>query len=225
MPCIKKIDLTYEYVSSRIGYNPDEGSFFWKVDASKNIKAGSPAGCFKGTRKSVKSGLSTRYLYIRIDNYEIPAGRIAWLLMTKEWPQNQVLFVDFNSENLKFSNLKLGQQVSYTTDQGEKKRAKISSERQHNYGLKRYYGIDLSVYQKMLLDQNGVCGICGKPETSVVNGKLKPLAVDHCHNSTKIRGLLCARCNQAIGLLNEDQETLRKAIDYLNKHQKSDSQD
>ena len=87
----------------------------------------------------------------------------------------------------------------------------------------RYYGIDLAKYQEMLLAQNGVCSICFKPETSVVNGKIKPLAVDHCHDSEKIRGLLCARCNQAVGLFGEDVNVLSNAIDYLRKHSIDDT--
>jgi hypothetical protein len=75
----------------------------------------------------------------------------------------------------------------------------------------------------MLLAQSGVCAICFKPETSVVNGKIKPLAVDHCHDNEKIRGLLCARCNQAVGLFGEDVNVLSNAIDYLRKHSIDDT--
>lgn len=42
------------------------------------------------------------------------------------------------------------------------------------------------------------------------------LAIDHDHKTGKIRGLLCTRCNTAIGLLNDNIDFLRRAIMYLN---------
>lgn len=223
MAYVKVIDLPYERVSEVLAYDPESGAFTWKVDISKNVKAGTPAGCFKGVRASVRTGKETRYLYIRLDNHEFPAARVAWLLMKKEWPNSNILFADGDSENLRFSNLREGKFKAVKQFTEGRKTYKMTPEAQRHYGLKRYYGIDLAKYQEMLLEQNGVCGICKKPETSVVNGKIKPLAVDHCHNSEKIRGLLCARCNQAIGLLNEDVNVLEAAIDYLRKHAITDT--
>ena len=223
MAYVKTIDLPYERVFEVLAYDPESGVFTWKVDISKNVKAGTSAGCFKGARASVRTGKQTRYLYIRLDNHEFPAARVAWLLMNKEWPRSNILFADGNSENLKFSNLKEGNFKAIKQFTDGRKTYKMTAEAQRHYGLKRYYGIDLEHYQKMLLDQSGVCAICKKPETSVVNGKIKPLAVDHCHNSEKIRGLLCARCNQAIGLLNEDEGILAAAIEYLRKHAITDT--
>jgi len=78
--------------------------------------------------------------------------------------------------------------------------------------LKRDYGLTKEGYLEMFKSQNGVCAICCNPE------KKKRLAVDHCHNTGKIRGLLCARCNTSIGRFNDDVELLQKAIDYLKTH-------
>lgn len=223
MPYVKTIDLSYEEVSQKLHYDPSSGLFTWKVDASKSVKAGSIAGTFKGVRLNKKTGEYTRYMYIRINDYEIPAARVAWLLTHKEWPVSNVLFADNDPSNLRIDNIRLGRFITERVNHGGKKKHKMTAEAQRHYGLKRYYGIDLEHYQKMLLDQSGVCAICKKPETSVVNGKIKPLAVDHCHNSEKIRGLLCARCNQAIGLLNEDEGILAAAIEYLRKHAITDT--
>ena len=77
-----------------------------------------------------------------------------------------------------------------------------------NKDLERRYGITTQHYQIMLTKQNHVCALCGK------KGK-KRLAVDHCHATGKVRGLLCHKCNTAIGILNEDVSLLRRAIDYL----------
>ena len=54
----------------------------------------------------------------------------------------------------------------------------------------------------------GKCQICG------VGGKLH---LDHCHNTGRIRGLLCMRCNTAIGRMNDDPDLLKKAIAYLER--------
>lgn len=223
MAYVKRIDMTYDEVFEKIDYDPNLGTFTWKVKPSKNVKAGSPAGTLKGARKSVRTGKQSRYHYIRVNDYEVPAARIAWLLSYKKWPDFNVLFADGNSENLKLENLKEGMFRPVKEFINGRRKYKMTAEAQRHYGYKRFYGIDLAKYQEMLLAQNGVCGICSKPETSVVNGKIKPLAVDHCHDSDKIRGLLCARCNQAIGLMNEDVNILSKAIDYLRTHKITDT--
>ena len=77
------------------------------------------------------------------------------------------------------------------------------------------YGITLPQYMTILVRQDCVCAICGKPERSKLNGKTKRLSVDHCHKTGKVRGLLCTRCNTAIGLLDDDPQRVKAVIDYL----------
>lgn len=84
-----------------------------------------------------------------------------------------------------------------------------------NGNLKRTYGITLEQYEQMLTDQGGNCAICLKPETGKTQYGVKSLAVDHCHKTGKIRGLLCEKCNRAIGQLHDDVDVLRRAIDYI----------
>jgi len=79
------------------------------------------------------------------------------------------------------------------------------------------YGISLEEYNKILEIQNGLCKICLQPETSVIRGKLISLAVDHCHKTKLVRGLLCAKCNTAIGSFRDNLEFLRSAIRYLSE--------
>ena len=88
-----------------------------------------------------------------------------------------------------------------------------------NYGknafLKRTYGIDLNWYNEQYAKQGGVCAICSKPETAIIHGKQVSLAVDHCHETGKVRALLCTTCNRGIGMLKHNRDLLQKAIAYL----------
>jgi len=52
---------------------------------------------------------------------------------------------------------------------------------------------------------------------------LLPLSVDHCHATGRIRGLLCAKCNQAIGLMKDNPIFLRRAADYVERHARPDA--
>lgn len=84
--------------------------------------------------------------------------------------------------------------------------------------LKDKYGIDIDEYAYLLEKQGYVCAICERPETKYRNGTLISLAVDHCHATGKVRGLLCILCNRGIGNFHDNPNKLQLAIDYLNKH-------
>ena len=71
----------------------------------------------------------------------------------------------------------------------------------HKRVLKRY-GMTPEQYDILLLAQGGVCPICGRPLPS-------PADVDHDHRTGKVRGLLCTRCNLALGLVHDDAKLLR----------------
>ena len=86
--------------------------------------------------------------------------------------------------------------------------------------LKRKYNVTVEQYEAMFAEQNGVCAICLQPETAVYKDKNYRLAVDHCHNTLKVRGLLCRDCNQILGRFNEDIERFERAIEYIKKHKK-----
>ena len=92
---------------------------------------------------------------------------------------------------------------------------KDNKERLRDWAFKRNYGITLDDYYQLLKRQNGVCAICEKPEKTMHKDKLKELAIDHNHETNKVRGLLCHYCNVAIGLLQDNPKLLRKAADYL----------
>jgi hypothetical protein len=90
-----------------------------------------------------------------------------------------------------------------------------------NMDLKKAYGISIDDYRSMLAEQGGVCAICKQPETRVVRRVVSRLHVDHCHTTHKVRGLLCHRCNTALGQFCDDETVLQSAIDYLRKHKRT----
>lgn len=90
----------------------------------------------------------------------------------------------------------------------------IKSLNRRSRSLIKKYGMTLDQYEERVLSQNGVCAICKKPET-IFNGNL---AVDHCHTSGKVRGLLCSKCNTMLGNVGDSTAILESAIDYLNFH-------
>lgn len=77
-------------------------------------------------------------------------------------------------------------------------------------------GMTPETYDALLQSQNGVCAICRQAETSRHwGGTLRRLAVDHCHTTGVIRGLLCARCNMGLGYFSESRERMQAAIAYI----------
>ena len=77
----------------------------------------------------------------------------------------------------------------------------------------REYGITISDFDDMYIEQGGCCAICGKHQ-SELNLRLN---IDHCHKTGKIRGLLCGNCNTSLGLLKENIGVLNNAIKYLKR--------
>lgn len=79
--------------------------------------------------------------------------------------------------------------------------------------LKKNYNLTLDGYNDLIVKQKGVCAICFNQCTSG-----KSLSVDHNHDTGKIRGLLCNRCNRGIGLMRDDAIILESAIKYLKEN-------
>lgn len=80
--------------------------------------------------------------------------------------------------------------------------------------IRRQYGITLADYEELLETQNFKCAICGNEDE--VEGRR--LAIDHCHESGDVRGLLCGKCNRGLGLFYDNPELLSNAIEYLNQY-------
>lgn len=80
------------------------------------------------------------------------------------------------------------------------------------HALRRKYGLTVEAYEQMKSARDGCCDICKEPER-----QNKDLAVDHCHSTGKVRGLLCSNCNTGIGKLRDDPAVIRSAADYLER--------
>ena len=92
--------------------------------------------------------------------------------------------------------------------------------RGYNSYYMRSYGITEATYQRMLAKQNSKCAIC-KSEGFLMGEQHKvKLVVDHCHETGKVRSLLCHNCNRGLGLFQDNTKILTKAISYLQKHRK-----
>jgi hypothetical protein len=78
-------------------------------------------------------------------------------------------------------------------------------------------GVTQEWYEKQWKKQNGLCAICKRPETVAYKryGTIRRLAIDHCHKTEIIRGLLCTRCNWALALMEEIEDWHERALAYL----------
>lgn len=94
------------------------------------------------------------------------------------------------------------------TEEERTERKRVSKRKAH---LKWKYGITPEQYDKMLATQGGVCAICMKDGS---DSRGYSMHVDHCHDTGKVRGLLCHRCNTALGNLGSP-ELLIAALRYL----------
>jgi hypothetical protein len=95
-------------------------------------------------------------------------------------------------------------------DAYKKQWRKNNPDSSRNTQLKKCFGITLCDYNQMLESQNGVCKICKQKCSSGKN-----LAVDHCHKTGIVRGLLCGNCNKALGLFQESSEIVKMASEYI----------
>lgn len=87
--------------------------------------------------------------------------------------------------------------------------------------LRKAYGIDSVEYAALLAGQGGGCAICDyKPNQD----EDEVLCVDHCHDSKRVRGILCKKCNMALGSFGDNLDGLRdgfkRVISYLEAAQK-----
>ena len=85
---------------------------------------------------------------------------------------------------------------------------------QRRHAKIRKYGITPDEFNEMLNAQGRVCAICG---TDTPSKKCSTFRIDHCHQTGKVRGLLCMNCNSALGMFRDNIQSLQNAIAYLTK--------
>jgi hypothetical protein len=120
--------------------------------------------------------------------------------ITRDWrARNKPQIVERNKEYYEFNKERL-----------------LNWSRKHAF-LKKY-GLTLEQHAEMVKQQSGKCLICDTQPNPMLGNKKKGLHVDHCHETGKIRGLLCHNCNCAIGLLNDDAGNVRRLLEYIEKH-------
>jgi hypothetical protein len=98
--------------------------------------------------------------------------------------------------------------------------------RYRGHFLRRTYGITHEEYEQILSAQGGVCAICKGTFTPPHRSSKDPkrhgkthMPVDHCHDTDRIRGILCTRCNSLVGLALNSEDILDQAKAYLKARQ------
>lgn len=92
------------------------------------------------------------------------------------------------------------------SDEHHEPAPKMQNRRSH---LRRQFGLTQADYIALSASQGHGCAICRTAQET--------LCVDHCHETSRIRGLLCHKCNTALGLFNDDVELLINASKYVQK--------
>lgn len=210
---MKSKEISADKLRELFDYSSSEGLFRWKVQVS-NKKIGTVAG-----------RITNGYRSIRINEVDHYTHRLIWLWETGKLPENKLAFQDGNTLNCRFVNLieQMGLQGhDHSTVKGN---AKYHHEKRKAYprqyaeqDLRKNFGITLSDYSAMVVEQHGCCAICDQHETEERLGKVRALSVDHNHETGKVRGLLCIACNKMIGIAKENEDILISAIKYLQKH-------
>ena len=106
------------------------------------------------------------------------------------------------------------------SEHGKKQRARYyqeNKESQQNYKLLRNYNISLKEKDEMILAQGNKCLICDAK--FIGDHPCNTAAViDHCHTTSKVRGILCNKCNRGLGFFNDSVSKLLSAARYLYEH-------
>lgn len=214
--------LTLERLREALDYDPDTGIFRWKVRSHKKSRL--QIGDVAGSQKVAPNGRS--YRVISIDGRAYQATQLAFFWVKGRWARGLVGQENGVRDDLRAENLiemrTTVEKHDLSTKEGRSRHQRDYWDNNPDYRreiqFKKLYGITYADYARMLAEQDGLCAICKKPETSVQDGKVRFLAVDHCHNTGLVRGLLCMNCNSAIGRLGDDPDMLDRAAAYLRHH-------
>lgn len=125
------------------------------------------------------------------------------------------------------SKLKKQKRASITEEQRKEER-ESSAEYRKRFPEKFKWGVKQATYKRLGIkitkeeydqlysEQSRKCAICDNPPS----GFKKTLCLDHCHDTLKVRGLLCDNCNSGLGKFKDNVDVLLKAVNYLRNHGK-----
>lgn len=85
------------------------------------------------------------------------------------------------------------------------KEKRVAQRRDYHY--RSNYGITLNDFTRLAEDAGNQCEVC----------KESPVVLDHCHTTGKVRGVLCNKCNQALGLMRDNEDFLLGLVEYLKR--------
>ena len=109
-----------------------------------------------------------------------------------------------------YANIAVAQERSHRWHEENRERVLKNRKANARRRVLAQHGLTEDQYNEMVEAQDGVCAICERP--CDVAGKL---SVDHCHETSRVRGLLCKRCNSGLGFFREDIDLLARALAYL----------
>lgn len=166
--------------------------------------------------KKHSSGLCSQHCYEQ-DKYKIKAFReLLPIWAVKRCKKHGLLRINQVSPGKINKNLcklcaKEHNKKNYNKEQ---KRQYMNKRYEHNKFLKikKLYGISKREYLEKLNKQNHVCAICKDIRLN------KPLALDHCHKSGKMRDFLCGSCNRGLGFFEDNYDFLISAANYIRRH-------
>lgn len=194
--------------AGKSGYAPGH---YLRSAESKRKSSESNKG--KGSGIDPEKVKAKRKRYYERHRDEILAKQREWYRNNSEYARNYTKeWRALNPERTKTGHRKW---MEENRERGRKQRAEWRSKNPEKYldsWLKSSYGISLEEYRCMESSQGGVCCICRHK-----NEHGKRLAVDHDHATGVIRGLLCDKCNRALGLMKDRPDNLRAAADYLER--------
>lgn len=127
------------------------------------------------------------------------------------------------AQYLKHHEKRMAYAITYRADPEHKELAKqrtkawyaANPERAADHYKRRNYAMEPGEYERMVHAQESKCAACGKKPTK--KGRGNGLHVDHDHATGKVRALLCAHCNMALGHAMDDPSVLEGLLSYLGK--------
>ena len=193
-------DVTQARLKELFDYNPGTGKFYWR-QSGKGRTLGQPAG-------SPDNG----HMVLRVDGVSHQQHRLAWIYVHGSVPAGRRIYpINENGMDCRIENLRL----AHTQYEHNVRYAKNNPTKNRENNLKKFQGMTIADYDAMLKAQGGVCRICRQPESQARLGVTRRLVVDHRHSDGKVRGLLCSRCNTALGYAMDDAARLEASAAYL----------